>query len=136
MPIRNLHQKPFDEGTQDKLELYRDYLREWLPVFIHSQSVNTLQIFDFFAGPGNDSDGNPGSPAITCDEIRNAMSSNSIQGKNIKAYFNELDGDKFQGLKFCIEEQKVSLPQIEFTTTQKDFSSAFEQWKTFHECCL
>jgi len=28
MPKRNLHEKPFDEGTKDKLELYRGYLRE------------------------------------------------------------------------------------------------------------
>ena len=66
MPVRNLHQKPFDEGTRDKLELYREYLREWLPVFINGSSVDILQIFDFFAGPGFDVDGNPGSPVITC----------------------------------------------------------------------
>jgi hypothetical protein len=73
MPVRNLHQKPFDEGTRDKLELYRHYLREWLPVFINVSSVDILQIFDFFAGPGFDMDGIPGSSAITCEEIRNAM---------------------------------------------------------------
>ena len=42
MPVRNLHQKPFDEGTRDKLELYREYLREWLPVFINGSSVDIL----------------------------------------------------------------------------------------------
>ena len=72
MPERNLHQNPFNEGTQDKLELYREYLREWLPVFINGSSVDIIQIFDFFAGPGFDMDGNRGSPVITCDEIRNA----------------------------------------------------------------
>jgi hypothetical protein len=54
LPIRNLHQKPFDEGTRDKLELYREYLREWLLVFINGTSVDILQILDFFAGPGSD----------------------------------------------------------------------------------
>jgi hypothetical protein len=54
MPVLNLHQKPFNEGTRDKLELYREYLREWLPVFINVPSVDILQIFDFFAGPGFD----------------------------------------------------------------------------------
>jgi hypothetical protein len=48
MPVRNLHHKPFDEGTRDKLELYRHYLREWLPVFINGSSVDILQIFRFF----------------------------------------------------------------------------------------
>jgi len=51
MPKRNLHGKPFDEGTKVKLDLYREYLREWLPVFINSPYVDTLQIFDFFADP-------------------------------------------------------------------------------------
>ena len=80
MSVRNLHQKPFDEGTRDKLKLYREYLCEWLPVFINGSSVDILQIFDFFAGPGFDVNGNPGSPVITCVEIRNAFA--MIQSKN------------------------------------------------------
>ncbi|MBN1546842.1 MAG: three-Cys-motif partner protein TcmP [Syntrophaceae bacterium] len=130
MPVRNLHQKPFDEGTRDKLKLYREYLREWLPVFINGSSVDTLQIFDFFAGPGFDVDGNPGSPAITCDEIRNAMSQAGNQHmKIIKTYFNEKTRGKFKSLSSYIDEQRVSLPQIEFATLKADFESAFEKWK-------
>ena len=89
MPIRNLHRKPFDQATREKLELYREYLREWLPVFINGSSVDILQIFDFFAGPGFDVDGNPGSPAITCEEIHNAMIQTGNQrSKIIKAYLS------------------------------------------------
>ena len=51
MAFRNLHQKPFDEGTRDKLELYRDYFCEWLPVFINGSAVDNVQVFDFFTGP-------------------------------------------------------------------------------------
>ena len=56
MPVLNLHLKPFNEGTRDKLELYREYLREWLPVFINGSSVDIIQIFDFFAGAKSDKD--------------------------------------------------------------------------------
>jgi hypothetical protein len=52
MPVRNLHQKPFDEGTRDKLELYRKYFREWLPVVINNQYIDGIQLFDLFVGPG------------------------------------------------------------------------------------
>jgi three-Cys-motif partner protein len=128
MPIRNLHKKPFDEGTQDKLELYREYLREWLPVFINGQYIDALQIFDFFAGPGVDMKGNPGSPVITCEEIRKALSYRK-QHTKIYAYFNEYASDKFKDLSSCIEGQKNSLPQVEFTTMQNDFHHAFSQWK-------
>jgi len=132
MPVRNLHQKPFDEGTRDKLELYREYLREWLPVFINGSSVDILQIFDFFAGPGFDVNGKPGSPVITCDEIRNAMiQSGNQRSKTIKAYFNEKTRGKFKNLSSYIGKQRVSLPQVEFATLKNDFQSAFKQWKPY-----
>lgn len=110
MPRRNLHKKLFDESTKDKLDLYRQYLREWLPVFIHAPFIETLQIFDFFAGPGMDLDGNPGSPMITCDEIRTALPSSSDKHFEIKAFFNEYDADKFKDLSTCIDKQADALP--------------------------
>ena len=98
MPRRDLHLKPFDESTRDKLELYREYLREWLPVFIHASYIDRLQIFDFFAGPGIDISGTPGSQLITCDEIRNALSQHGKQHPKIKVYFNEYNATKFKQL--------------------------------------
>jgi len=129
MPRLNLHQKPFDESTKDKLDLFREYLREWLPVFIHSTFVETLQVFDFFAGPGGDVEGNPGSPVIICNEIRSALVSVRDHHPKIKMFFNEYDENKCKNLSACIAEQKDSLPQVEFATMQKDFHSAFSQWE-------
>jgi len=131
MPRRDLHTKAFDEGTKEKLELYREYLREWLPVFINSPYVDALQIFDFFAGPGIDIDDNPGSPIIICDEIRNALSQHGKQHPKIKVYFNEYNATKFKQLSECIVEQKKSLPQVDFITMRNDFHDAFDQWKPF-----
>ena len=131
MPVRNLHKNSFDEGTRDKLKLYREYLREWLPVFINGSFVEIIQIFDFFAGPGFDVDGNPGSPAITCEEIRNAMIQNKTQDSKIRAYFNEKTAVKFENLTSYIEEQSISLPKVEFAVIKNDFHSAFEQWEPY-----
>ena len=39
--------------------------------------MDNVQIFDFFAGPGFDVEGHPRSPAITCEEMREAMVKNS-----------------------------------------------------------
>jgi three-Cys-motif partner protein len=129
MPRRNLHDKPFDESTKDKLDLYRDYLREWLPVFIHASFVETLQVFDFFAGPGIDLAGNPGSPVIACDEIRSVLLASRDQHPKIKVFFNEYEADKYKGLSACIDKQGDSLPRVEFDIKQKDFHSAFWQWE-------
>ena len=54
MPARDLHNKPFDEGTKTKLEIYRSYVRAWLQVFLHASAFRgkPLQFFDFFCGPG------------------------------------------------------------------------------------
>ncbi|MBU1181551.1 MAG: three-Cys-motif partner protein TcmP [Pseudomonadota bacterium] len=129
MPKRNLHLKPFDESTCEKLGLYRDYLREWLPVFIHNQYIDSIQVFDFFAGPGKDVDGSSGSPLITCEEIRQVQNLNGKQYPKIRTFFNEYNSTKFKDLSSCINEQKSSLPEVSFTTMQNDFHSAFEQWK-------
>jgi hypothetical protein len=38
VPARDLHIKPFDEGTKTKLEIYRGYVRAWLQVFLHAEA--------------------------------------------------------------------------------------------------
>lgn len=129
MPRRNLHLKPFDESTREKLGLYREYLREWLPVFIHDQYIDNIQVFDFFAGPGKDVDGISGSPLITCEEIRVAL--DSIEGKRtpqIRAFFNEIDNSKHRDLSMYIAEQRKAMPRVFFETSNSDFYKAFERW--------
>jgi hypothetical protein len=56
---KDLHETKFDEATNVKLAIYRDYLKEWLPVFLAKEEPiwTTINIFDFFAGPGTDAIG-------------------------------------------------------------------------------
>jgi three-Cys-motif partner protein len=61
MPVIDLHdKKDFDSGTKTKLDIFENYLTEWLPTFLFHNSE--LTICDFFAGPGEDIFHNPGSP--------------------------------------------------------------------------
>jgi len=64
MPTGDFHNRPFDEGTLTKLQVFELYAREWLPVFLSPEHPlhKELHLFDFFAGPGADSAGVPGSP--------------------------------------------------------------------------
>lgn len=66
---KDIHAKPFDEGTMVKLELFKLYFREWLPVFTKNKSER-IEIYDFFAGEGTDSEGSYGSPLIILDELK------------------------------------------------------------------
>jgi len=64
VPPNDFHEKPFDEGTITKLQIFELYAREWIPVFLASSRPprSEIHVFDFFAGPGVDGNGEPGSP--------------------------------------------------------------------------
>ena len=83
MSKNDINDKPFDEGTLLKLDIFRECFREWFPVFVHNPSISHIFIYDMFAGSGKDSLGNPGSPLILVQEARgdNKQHFNSISGK-------------------------------------------------------
>ncbi|MFA6569392.1 MAG: three-Cys-motif partner protein TcmP [Victivallales bacterium] len=122
----DFHEEPFDEGTLCKLEMYRKYLRSWLPTFINHQYVDTIQIFDFFAGPGYDGENKPGSPVIASQEIRIALDgSKSRDGMKIKLFLNELDQNKYKTLQSNAAVIKKENPEIDVITENKEFSDLF-----------
>jgi three-Cys-motif partner protein len=89
--------------------------------------VDRLQVFDFFAGPGSDTAGKPGSPVITCNEICETLNQRVIKNK-IRLYFNERDTNKFKNLAAFLDKQKQLLPHVEFFEKQCTFHDAFDQW--------
>jgi three-Cys-motif partner protein len=129
MSGRDLHRDPFDEGTQDKLDLYRGYLREWLPVFLNQPNISTINIFDFFAGPGSDVDGKPGSPIIAHQEICSAPNIHKSAHKpDIHLYLNELDPKKFAKLTEWTQQPSQQDGFVHIHTKKLDFHEAFQQW--------
>lgn len=48
---KEFHNTPFDEGTKCKLELYQNYLRGWLPVFINTTFIERIQILISLQAP-------------------------------------------------------------------------------------
>jgi three-Cys-motif partner protein len=94
MPYKDLHEKPFDESTIAKLQLFEDYAQAWIPTFV-MQSTPTICIFDFFSGTGYDKDGIAGSPIRILQKVNEHIG--YIYQKNVKinVYFNEFDKNKF-----------------------------------------
>ena len=86
-----------------KLEILRQYLRKWLPVFIkdHNRTWLKLAIYDLFAGAGADKDGTPGSPIIILDEIK--LYCNEIVKRNMSVLvvLNEAKKRKAKRLSEC-----------------------------------
>lgn len=131
MAGKNHHNEPFDESTLVKLDLYRRYVRAWLPVFLNSSrlKVDRIQIFDFFAGPGHDVNGKSGSPLIALEEIKGALGKNHRHNPEIHLFLNEMMAHKFDTLKVsCAESELASI--VKFHYLNKEFSEAFQEWSS------
>ena len=110
MSVHDLHSKPFDEGTENKLEIYRGYLREWLPVFMQQgPAIKKIQIFDLFAGPGTDKEGKAGSPVIALEEIHLALDKCRelrTTPPGVELFLNEYEPEKEEQLEDCVGSHK------------------------------
>lgn len=128
---KEFHNMPFDEGTKCKLELYQNYLRGWLPVFINTLSIERIQIFDFFAGPGTDVNGTYGSPLLAAKEIRDAI--DRSKGKIDRTilfdlFLNELEPKRFSLLQQTALNIRQMLPEVTVHETNQAFATLFPQY--------
>jgi len=112
---KNLFRKPFDDGTIDKLEIFEDYFKEWLPVFIARQEIiwHEIQVFDFFAGEGTDINGTYGSP-MRILSILNRNKELILKSKvKIRVIINEYEKEKYdlliQNLALIVDRSLYSL---------------------------
>jgi len=124
---RDIHKKPFDEGTKAKLSIFEDYLKEWLPVFIAKKEIiwKTINIYDFFAGPGYDSKGQKGTPMIIRDELRPYFDKIIDKKLNVNLYLNEYSKVKKEELEIQIADD--DLKPYSITIESLDFKEAFDR---------
>jgi three-Cys-motif partner protein len=126
VPARDLHIKPFDEGTKTKLEIYRGYVRAWLQVFLHAEAFRgkPFQFFDFFSGPGQNSTGEPGSPLILLSELLAVRTEIEQHRHDIRIFFNDQDAGKIDNLQqLCSKKSLPWQPRFE----SLDFADAFKK---------
>lgn len=125
---RDLHIKPFDDGTLAKLDLFRFYIREWLPVFISARTIywNTINIYDFFAGPGKDKNGVSGTPFIILEELEPYCDIIISKGLKVNLYLNEYDSDKCELLIASLSEKTNRFP-VNIETDSLDFVESFNK---------
>ncbi|NLX04592.1 MAG: three-Cys-motif partner protein TcmP [Phycisphaerae bacterium] len=125
---RDFHDEAFDRETELKLDIFRGYIREWLPVFLTGGGCRRVNILDFFAGPGRDTQGKKGSPLIIVEEVQRYLTDASrpkADGVAVHLYFNEFSGRKCDSLR---EEIARECGNSEFSVEveNRDFPAAFE----------
>jgi len=128
MPGKNIFDKPFDDGTKAKLEIFRQYFEEWLPVFVSGKKIywQRVQVFDFFAGMGKDAAGHKGSPLIILDTANNLGVRTKANNIKLRLVFNEKDSDNHEELSSNIERH----PKYDSYSTEvhnKPFAELFEE---------
>ena len=123
---RNFHRNPFDEGTRIKLELFRDYTREWLPVWLSQAGPNeSITVADFFAGPGEDSEGVPGSPYIVLEELWQFSDLVKEKRAKVRLLLNEASKAKADELRTRMDSQSIPSSLCSWAVQNLEFEDAF-----------
>jgi len=126
---KDLHEKPFDDGTITKLEIFERYAERWIPTFIMSGHKN-IYIFDFFAGTGYDLNNVSGSSIRILKQLERFAHDIIEKNSKIHLYLNEYDGEKFQKLKdSCqayIANSEILEQIVKVYYFNEDFSKLFK----------
>ena len=100
-----------EEQTEGKHLVLKYYLNGWLPIL--GKSHGRILYIDGFAGPGEYSGGQPGSPLIALECIRKHRSKSRLKNVEIKCLFMESDINYANHLNMILKEQKV-IPNVEW----------------------
>ena len=125
---KDFFNEPFDEGTITKLHLFKNYLKEWLPVFVKMANPKTINIFDFFAGAGADSNMEKGSPLLAIDSIPYHEADIKALGLSINVYLNEFKKKNFKALQEHLNNNDFPNDIANIHLESKDFFEAFDSW--------
>ncbi|MCY7421015.1 MAG: three-Cys-motif partner protein TcmP, partial [Chitinophagaceae bacterium] len=131
MAYKDLHESPFDETTIAKLEIFEDYAQAWIPTFVMS-GVDTICIYDFFAGTGYDKNGIEGSPIRLLKKIKEQVGNIFQKKVRVKVYLNEWeqskrDQPKFQLLQNACNEYLAKNDDVKRAIELNIFNEDFEK---------
>lgn len=100
---KDINKQVFQESTNIKLSIFKDYFMQWLPVFLHHSAFSEIYVYDFFAGTGTDIENNPGSSLSLLDTIitylKDPKTKISKKVNNIKLILNDNDKNKVKELE-------------------------------------
>jgi three-Cys-motif partner protein len=128
MPTSDFHKKPFDEGTLTKLGIFELYTQEWIPVFVSQPQpkFEELHFFDFFSGPGKDSNGVYGSPLRIIDQLRRYFRKGMAGWTKVRIVVHLFDEDreKIARLNSIIEQQEWAISGVQVDCRPLTFREA------------
>ena len=129
MPAADFHKKPFDEGTLTKLQIFELYAREWLPVFLSPERPPRpeIHLYDFFAGPGTDSEGELGSPLRLLRQLKDYQGLAGWPHVRVHAHFSDASLSKIRQLDANIDSHQLRLPKVSLDVQPLKFEEAIQR---------
>lgn len=137
---KNLHEKPFDEGTIKKLDIFEAYTKLWLPTFVMNKFESEIYIFDLFAGPGYSITSQEGSPIRILKQVNDQIGNIFSQNKKVFLLFNEYDKTKVEKLKSACEsfcnshkdlQRAIAAKVVQYKILNTDVAQLFPKVKNF-----
>lgn len=129
MSADDFHDKPFDEGTLTKLQIFELYAKEWLPVFLSSEKPwrSAIHLFDFFAGPGTDPTNVLGSPLRLLRQLRDYQGLVGWNKVRIHVHFFDEAQEKIARLEESVTAHELRVPNVSFDIRPLRFEDAFRE---------
>jgi len=109
--------------SQSKLDLYKNYLVNYLKILTLTPYCSKINLFDIYCGIGLYEDGNIGSPLITNNSIKEVNQAVKLMGKTVKPitiYINDFDKEKIRNVESLIAKDKVQNCTYEFFNEDAD----------------
>jgi len=134
---KDINTEEYDAGTKLKLEILSKYLVEWFQVMVNNEFLQTIYLYDFFAGSGTDSTGYPGSPTLILTHLIDNCSTLKTKNKTAELIFNDNAREKIEKLKIKCHEllsnchKKTNCPY--FTNNNCSLVSVRFEHKDFKE---
>jgi three-Cys-motif partner protein len=125
MARKDLHDRPFDEGTKAKLEIFEDYAQAWIPTFV-MRGVSPILIADFFAGTGYDKNQVAGSPIRILEKLSEQAANMRSKGVKVILCLNEFSKRKFELLKLACDEFLSKHPELTDLVDLRFYNEDFE----------
>lgn len=124
----NFHKKPYTKESLLKLNIFQEYIREWIPVMLCTSAsfAQNINIWDLFAGPGQDIEGTKGTPLIIIEELNNYLKLIREKRKNVNVVLNDNHKDKYGCLLKLINSLDLQIG-VKIELYNDDFNSLFEK---------
>jgi three-Cys-motif partner protein len=136
MAGKDFHSKAFDAGTTAKLGIFELYAQEWIPVFVSpaDPAFKRIDIFDFFCGPGTDSQGNHGSPLRILGQLSGYHQQGMAGWEKVKIVVHFFDDDekKIAQLLSTLNSPEWQIPGVTIDCRVLKFHDALAE----HEAVL